>query len=137
MKYFLTWLALVAAVSMGLGSFNVPAFYRLTSRGVASPATVVEILPKIHNTVRYNYSIGGHSFHGSMQSWPPNPVIGELKVGQEVVIYYDREHPDNSALGAPNAMLENELASVILAALIVPTLIVLRIRWWIRRSRAA
>jgi hypothetical protein len=136
MKYFLAWLALVVVVAVGIGSFNVPTLYRMVARGVASPATVTEIHPKVHNTVHYEYSVGGLSYRGAMQSWPPNPEIGKLEVGQTVIVYYDRARPGKSVLGAPNAMLEDELAAVIAAALIMPTIIVLRLRWWIRRLGA-
>ena len=126
------WLALAVAVLGGIGSFNVPALYRSVKHGVASHATIIEILPMDHNRVRYEYLIGSRSFRGAMQAWPPNPDIENLKVGQKVVIYYDREHPEKSVLGEPSTMLENELGSVALLALIVPTFVVVPF-WW--RSR--
>ena len=136
-EVFLCVAGLVFVVAAGLGSLNVPAFYRFTRRGVASPATVIELLPNDHAKVRYEYSIGGRAFKGGMQSWPPNPKIEELKVGHEVVIYYDREHPEKSVRGELHAMLENELSAVIAAALVMPTVLIWRLRWWIRRRRGA
>jgi hypothetical protein len=102
-------------------------------RGIQGPGSVIEVLPKIHNTVRYEYSVDGRAFHGAMQSWRPNPPIEQLSVGQPLVVYHDPQHPEDSVLGDPKPMLENETGSIALAALIIPAIIVLRVRWWIRR----
>jgi hypothetical protein len=105
----------------------------MAARGVSGQATVIELLPKNHNTLRYEYHVAGRTFQGQMQSWPPNPPLGELRVGQSLVIYYDPEHPQESVLGDPTPMLKNETISVGLVAILLPTLLVVMSAW--RASR--
>ncbi len=133
MRYAITWCLLAATFVFGFGRLNWASFHRLTVQGVSGQATVIELLPKIHNTLRYEYHIAGHTFHGQMQSWPPNPPLEQLAVGQSVVIVYDPEHPENSALGDPHPMLENETISIAFIAIVFPTAIV--IRWALIASR--
>jgi hypothetical protein len=133
MKYAITWLLLAVVIAVGIGSLDWPAYRRMAARGVSGRATVVELLPKIHNTVRYQYEVGGQTFGGQMQSWQPNPPLERLGVGESLVIYYDPQHPAASVLGDPKPMLWNETISVSLAALGMPTLIVVGWAW--RASR--
>jgi Protein of unknown function (DUF3592) len=133
MKYVLTWLVLAAVFVIVIGGANWPGLHRMTVRGVSGQATVIELHPEFHNTVRYEYHVAGQTFQGQMQSWKPNPDLQQLSVGQPLVIYYDPEYPEKSVLGNPKPMLENETISVMLAATISPTFIVLAWSW--RSSR--
>jgi hypothetical protein len=94
---------------------------------------VLELLPKIHNTVRYEYLVGGRKIEGQTQSSPPNSPLGQLKIGQSLIVCYDPEYPENSVLGYPKPILINEIVSVLLAATLGPTFIVTAWVW--RRSR--
>jgi hypothetical protein len=60
--------------------------------------------------------------------------LEQLAVGQSVVIYYDPEHPEISVLGDPKPMLKNETISVALAALVVPTFLVVAWVWRVSRK---
>ena len=136
MRYVLTWLVLSAAVAIGIGSLNWTSYRRMAARRVSGQATVIELLPNIHNTLRYEYQVAGRTFQGQMQSWPPNPPLGQLGVGQPLVIYYDPEHPEQSVLGDPTPMLKNETMSVGLAAILFPTLLVAAWAWRTSRKYA-
>jgi hypothetical protein len=136
MRYVITWLVLATVIAIGIGSLNWPAYHRLVAVGVSGQASVLELLPKIHNTVRYEYRVGGKVFDGRMQSWQPNPPLEQLKVGQPLVIYYDPQHPAESVLGNPKSMLQNETVSVALAAIGVPSLIVAAWAWRSSRRQA-
>ena len=136
MRYAITWLVLAVVAAIGIGSLNWPAYRRLAVQGVSGEATVVELLPKIHNTVRYEYHFAGRTFQGQMQSWQPNPPSEQLSVGQPVIIYYDPQHPEESVLGDPKPMLKNEMVFIALAALIFPTFIVVVWAWRTPRHRA-
>jgi hypothetical protein len=136
MKYAITWLLLAIVIAVGIGSLNWPKYRRMAARGISGKATVVELLPKIHNTVRYEYAVGGQTFHGQMQSWQPNPPLEQLGVGQSVVIYYDPQRPEASVLGDPKPILKNETISVLLAALGMPTIIVGGWAWRLSRKHA-
>ncbi len=124
------------AVAVGIGSLNWPVYRRIATRGVAAGGTVIELLPNIHDTVRYEYRVGGKMFEGQMQSWPPNAPLEQLRTGQSLVVYYDPQHPEVSVLGDPKPMLKNETISVALAALVVPTFLVGVWAWRASRNRA-
>src|SRR6266487_1811574 len=124
MKYALTWLIVAVAVAIGIGSLNWRSYRRMAGPGVSGQGTVIELRPKIHNTLRYEYHVAGRAFEGQMQSWPPNPPLEQLSVGQSLVIYYDPEHPEESVLGDPKPILKNETISIVLAAVGVPTFLV-------------
>ena len=133
MRYLIAWLALAVVVGIGIGNLNWPNYRRMVVRGVSGQATVVELLPKIHNTVRYEYRVARQSFQGQMQSWQPNPPLEQLRVGEPLVIYYDPGHPEDSVLGDPRSMLRNETISIALAAVGLPTLLIVGWAW--RSSR--
>jgi hypothetical protein len=120
---------------MGLGSLNWLNFRRIAVNGIPGQATVVELLPKIHNTVRYQYEFGGQFYQGQTQSWQPNPPLDQLHIGQSLVIYFDPKHPEESVLGDPKPMLRNETISVALAAFVIPTLLVVGWAWKSTRNR--
>jgi hypothetical protein len=134
MKYAITWLLLVVVIAVGVGAINWPSYRRMAARGVSAKATVLELLPSVHNSVRYQYEVGGQTFEGQMQSWQPNPPLEHLVVGQPVVIFYDPQHPAASVLGEPKPILRNETISVLLAAFGVPTVAVLM---WVWRAALA
>jgi hypothetical protein len=105
-------------------------------RGVTGQAIVVELLPKNHNTLRYEYQVAGRTFQGRMQSWQPNPPLEQLSVGQPLVVYYDSEHPEESVLGDPKPIFKNEMISIALAAVGFPTFLVVVWAWRTSRNRA-
>ena len=133
MRYAITWLVLATVIAIGVGSLNWPGYYRLVRAGVSGQASVVQLLPNIHETARYEYRVGGRVYEGQMQSWQPNPPLERLRVGQPVVIYYDPQRPAESVLGNPRPMLQNETISVALAAIVAPSFIVATWAW--RSSR--
>jgi len=112
-----------AAIIFGFGSLNCPLFFRLVTRGVSSKATVIALTPEDHNTVRYEYHVGGELFTARDQCWPPNLPLEKLSAGQPVAIYYDPRNPRDSVLGDPKPMLENELGSIAVAGVLFPTII--------------
>jgi hypothetical protein len=136
MKYAITWLLLAIVIAVGIGSLNWPAYRRMAARGISGKATVLELLPRIHNTVRYQYEVSGQTFEGQMQSWQPNPPLEQLGIGQSVIIFYDPEQPATSVLGDPKPILQNETISVLLAAFVIPTFVVLTLVWRVSRKHA-
>jgi len=135
MKYFVIWLALFLAFAVGLGSLNLPTYYKIATHGVSGKASVVELLPNIHNTVRYKYHAAGQVLQAQHQPWQPNPPLERLNVGDQLVIYYLPDRPEESVLGDPRPILKNEIVSVGLAAVIFPTFLVLIGKIQISRRR--
>ncbi len=76
MKWPILWLVLAAIFGFGIGSLNVPLFDRLVDYGVQTHAIVVKLTPEFHNTVCYEYQVGGVKFDGQSQSWSPKPARG-------------------------------------------------------------
>jgi hypothetical protein len=96
MKWAMLWLILAVVFALGIGSLNVPLFNRLITNGVREQATAVKLTPEFHNTVCYEYQVGGMKFEGQSQSWLPNPPLEQIKVGESLVIYYDPLNPSRS-----------------------------------------
>ncbi len=133
MRYALIWLTLAGAMAVGVGSLNWLTFRRLSTEGIPSQARVVELLPKVHNTVKYAYPVGGKLFQGQTQSWPPNPPLEQLVVGQTLTIYFDPAQPERSVLGDPKEMLTNETIFIAITSVLIPTFIIGA--WKFRASR--
>lgn len=129
-KYLLAWVVLAIFFAMLTGSFNWRRYNHIANYGQPTQATVIALLPHDHNTVQYQYQVNGQTFEGQMS---PSEPIEQMKVGQMVVVYYDAFHPEESVLGDPKPILQNETIFILLVALIAPTLIVLgRLgdKWW-------
>ena len=133
MRYAITWIVLAAGIAIGIGSVNWSFLNRIADRGVRSGANVIGFFPKTHNSLRYEYNVAGRSFQGQSQPSTPNPPAVQLAIGSAVVIYYDPEKPEDSVLGDPKPILLNETISILLAATIVPTFLV--VVWAGRTSR--
>ena len=70
------------------------------------------------------YHVAGRSFHGQTQPSMPNPPLEQLTIGQPVVVFYDPEKPEDSVLGDPKPILQNETISVLLGATIIPIFLI-------------
>jgi len=125
----IVWIIIVAVVVTLLGSQHWISYYRIAYNGVVAKATVVQLQPENHNLVAYKYEISGHNFQGLFGSSPPNPPFSQLKIGQEVVIYYDPQHPENSLLGYPKPIFKDETLGVVIGGVIFPTLILLLMQY--------
>ena len=119
-----------------MGPFVEMGWVRSVKSVMSGRATVVELLPKNHTTVRYEYQVAGRTFQGQMQSWQPNPPLEQLSVGQPLFVYYDPEHPEESVLGDPKPIFKNETIAIALAAVGFPTFLVVVWAWRTARNRA-
>lgn len=129
MKYAMTWVLLAIGIALGMGSVNWPVYRRIAMRGISGQATVLELHPKMHETVRYKYEVAGRSFQGEMRSWQPNPPLQQLSVGQGLVVYYDPKRLHESVLGDPQPIFRNETISIALMAGVFPTFVVAVWAW--------
>jgi hypothetical protein len=124
---FLIWLILALIVAAWMGSINTPRFWQLTKHASRCQGTVTEVTIDDHNTVHYQYTLNNRVYTGQTQSGMPNPASGKLRIGDMVIVFFDPNAPSSSVLSAPEALLENEIISMGLAAVIIPSLIVLLI----------
>ena len=124
------WLILFFVIAVGIGSLNIPTYIRLVRHCESVNGTVVEIAAKYHNTVRYQYSVANVSYSGQTQ---PEGLANSLRVGEKITVYYDETRPSLSVLRNPRGLLQNEVISVMLAAALMPTIILIGIK--LRLSR--
>jgi len=132
------WLILALITAVGLGSLNIPTFWRLTKHASDCQGAVTEVTVDYHNTVRYQYKVNNRVYTGQTQTGMPNPEPGKLRPGDALVVFFDPDAPSTSVLEAPDALLKNEIISWGLAALVVPSLVVFGIkRGFVRNRRKA
>jgi len=129
------WLILSLITALGLGSLNVPTFWRLTKHASHCQGVVTEVTVAYHNTVRYQYTVSNRVYTGQTQTGMPNPDPSKLRTGDELVVFFDPDAPRTSVLETPGALLKNEIISWGMAALIMPSLVVFGIRRGFVRSR--
>ena len=125
LKYAVAWLVLMILFAALIGGLNWRTYWKLANRSVSVQGTVTQVLPEVHATVRYRYYVDGREYRGQTQPRPPNPALERLAEGATLTVWYDPEEPKISVLGVPSALLENETISVILAAVLFPTLILI------------
>ena len=119
-----SWLFLALLTGGVLGIHNLPDYYALRDHGVATSGTVVDITPRQHNTIVVEYRVAGRLYRAQDQVSAPNRPLSELKVGDEIVVYYVPSQLGTWSFGDPRARLANELTFVIGAALLLPSLVV-------------
>ncbi|HUB08648.1 MAG TPA: DUF3592 domain-containing protein [Myxococcales bacterium] len=134
---FAAWLLLALALGGGIGSFNLPTYYALRNHGVAVTGSVIEYTPRYHDSVLGEYVVNGERYQcRSAFVAPPNGPKREMHAGDPLQIVYLPERPDRCTLGDPAALIPNELASVLSAALLGPAFIVwVNLIRWKERNR--
>ncbi len=142
-KYVVVWFALAIVIAGFLGTMNWREIQNLkssVSRDVAGEGTILELQPNSHAMVRYEYQVAGRKFERRDRSQDPNPPFARLEVGDEVVVYYDPQHPEEAILGDPRAILNNKNSNsdwigIVVFSIAAPTLLVARWAWWSSRRR--
>src|SRR5438552_3350070 len=57
---------------------------------------VTDTEPHNHQTVFYSFDAGGVTYSSSGTSDPPNPLAGELAIGDDLYVVYDQTDPNVS-----------------------------------------
>ncbi|MBJ6726358.1 DUF3592 domain-containing protein [Geomesophilobacter sediminis] len=123
--FVVTWMICASVASYLLAQKYWVSYYRIANHGVSEKAIVLQLLPENHNLVRYSYKFGDKTFEGMRGSFPPNKSFNNLKVGEEVTIYFDPQHPETSLLGDPKAIFKDETIAVMIGGIAFPLLILL------------
>jgi hypothetical protein len=118
-KVFLLWLAGAFAIAIPLYRINMPRYRRL-AHGERGNGVVRELEPGNHQTVRYEYEVGGRTYSGSGQAGFGNPEFTALFLGQRVIVYYDPGNPGESCIGLPAELIKNEVPPILLAGILFP-----------------
>jgi hypothetical protein len=122
------WIILALIIAVGLGSLNMPKFWRRTKHASQCQGTVTEVTVVYHNTVCYKYTVNNRVYTGQTQTGFPNPEPGNLRSGDALVVFFDPDTPSISVLEAPDTLLKNEIISWGLAAVVFPSFIVFGIK---------
>jgi hypothetical protein len=127
-------------VGVGLAKPNLWRYRQLAARGVAESGRVTGLEPLNHQFVDYSYEVGGRVLSSTGSAGFGNPGFGVLRVGDRVSISYLPDNPYFSCLGDPHLLLRSEAISVLLAAVLFPSLVLggfatrySRFRQWLLR----
>jgi hypothetical protein len=98
-----TWRLRVFLFLLVVGVFVFPIYgfihpqLALADRGVHTTGRVVALEPKQHQSIRYQYQVGGTEHSGV---WGPWPLQG-VHVGESIEVTYLPDSPEVSVSGAP------------------------------------
>jgi len=119
------WLVMACGMYYGIGSLNMPKFNTLSQRGVETIGKITKLEPRNHASVSYSFfAKNGKGYFNIGHSGFENPDFNALAIGQTVIVFYDDKNPDTSSLGYPKDQRKNELISLIMAAVGIPTFMV-------------
>ena len=118
------WLGVAGAIGGGIGSLNLPAYFALRDRGVATTGTIVEMTPHVHNTVVAEYQVDGRTYRAQHQVDAPNPPISNLKAGDPIRVIYLPGQFATCVFSDAGDLLSNELVSVFAAAMFGSSMLV-------------
>lgn len=96
-------------VAVGIGSLNVPEYWKLDRAGELAAARITSVEPENHNSLRYTYTVGGALYEGIGSI--DNAGRAPIRPGGPVTIHYRPAEPAASCLGNPHALLINEVVS--------------------------
>jgi hypothetical protein len=100
--------------------FNPLEYYKLARTAVETKALVTAKEPENHGLIHYSYVVAGETFYGIGHAGNGNPDFSGIRIGQELVTFYDSKEPSRSILGDPRSHLKVNLQVVIVGLLIFP-----------------
>lgn len=100
-RYISIWVVLVVVIGAWAGSGSWGENLQIIRNEQIGEAHVTVLCD--HGIVDYGFWVGDSRFEGSGSPGPPNPSIGELRVGEKLVVYYDRRDPHRSRISYPEA----------------------------------
>jgi hypothetical protein len=121
LKIVALWLLLALAIASLIYRINVPHYRRL-KHGFRTHGVVTALEPGNHQSVRYQFEVGGRSYSGVGSAGFGNPDFESISVGSSVIVYYLSDNPNESCLGIPDERIDNEVGALGLAAVFFPIL---------------
>lgn len=113
------WLLGAVPLVLFLSRINLIHFEHLKN-GIRTKAVVTALEPGNHQAVRYSFVVAGRNYSGVGRAGFGNPEFGQLYLGEDLIISYAASNPDESCLGIPEELINNEITSIGLAALGFP-----------------
>ena len=126
--YALLYLLLACAITVGLGSMNIPTELDLALHANMADGVIIKLSCEQHATVIYRIDLNGRHYVGQDQTRDDD--CGRVRLNDRVAVWYLPDHPETNTLRVPSGALENELISVALAATVLPAVVL-----WVAAAR--
>jgi hypothetical protein len=139
-KSYLIYAAVVDVFLLGVTTPAMLRFFQLSRDGVTTTAMVTRTEPLNHDTMTYEYKVGGRTFSGQGTVHDSRRTPNIVSDGDQVDVIYLPSDPAASCQCDPHYQLLNYIQGSLVGGFflaIVGVLQVLSVRWWIRRSRSA
>jgi hypothetical protein len=128
----LIWpVATIFSAMVGSVVLEIPKYYRFANRGVETQGNVIALHAENHRAVIYEYLVSDRRFEGAARASDIDSKFEELRLGQNVLIFYDAGDVGVSCLGSPRKHLHSLLVGVIFITSF-PTMVV--IVFWIKQG---
>ena len=131
------WLLGAVPLVLFLSRINLIHFEHLKN-GMRTKGVVTALERGNHQAVHYSFVVAGRNHSGIGRAGFGNPEFGQLSLGEDVIVSYAASNPDESCLGIPEELINNEMTTIGLAALTFPIFAIavnafrfLRFRSWI------
>ncbi len=119
--WLVLWLAFATVIGTVTGQ-QCLRYYRLSKGGLVVQGLISDKKP--HEQIGYSFEVNGHSYHGVGRTGVGFPSFNQISVGDTVSVYYLPEHPEVNCVGEPSRLYSDELSSVLMVALLFPTVII-------------
>lgn len=106
--------------------------YSSLSRHYASTlATISGLQPQNHASFDYVYTVSGATHSGTAPAQAIGRDLNSLRIGDQVTVFYDTQHPDDSTVEPPNLRGIMSIWMLIFGGILFSTFVVL----WSRAHR--
>ncbi|HEX3104623.1 MAG TPA: DUF3592 domain-containing protein [Terriglobales bacterium] len=126
------WLIAVVLIG-GMASKQAIHYRRLSRDGITIEGTVLG--PKPHGQISYSYEINGKTYEGTGLPAQNSQRLYEIPAGEKVRVHYLPDAPEISCLGNPERRYLSEIGPILAVSFLFPTLIVIRLAFWVRKKR--
>lgn len=133
--FLLYYAAAATVIALWMGQANWLIYYRLANAGIGTQALVTNTTCADKATFSYRFTVNGQTIKGSGGDGNGNPPCTSLKPGDTVQVFYLAAEPQKNLPGNPKERLGSETAFIVMAALILPLLLLFIIFLVMRRQQ--
>jgi hypothetical protein len=119
----LLYVIVAFVLAVVLGHVNIPVYWRMLNDGRAVHATVLRTACDNHGSVFYRFEVADREYTGVGNAGFGTPECGQLKPGDQIVVYYLPSDPNVTRPGEIRERWDNELIFLFLAVTILPAVI--------------
>jgi len=125
--YFLIWV--VSALAFAANPYRLISHYEnFVSSGIPTEGKVTGTsIEEFSDSISYTYKVHGVQFNGTGPGKYANPTIVDLKPGDNVLVFYDRNNINSSVSGKPELLVAYQIRHTWFSGLLGSTMIVILI----------